>query len=185
MTFVTLSFRSFNWSAIATAVGVLAMLGLSSCTSSSPQIAGVPGTLERIALHGNARTPSHSMPRSRYPFDANGNYVTSWAAEGGGYIAPPRSSGSSRVKKVPSIPTKSNDYTGWSWICRWLTKKRVCAAAKTLRCVRQFLLRLLQRALQVRDPHDGSAESRRRPGSSPRAAGASRSCAARPSGGLA
>jgi LysM domain len=55
---------------------------MSSCTSSKPTVAGVPSNLPPIGLYGSARTPNHGMARADYPFDENGNYVTSWAAEG-------------------------------------------------------------------------------------------------------
>ena len=67
-------------------LGVMASLGLamllSSCSSSSPKVKGVPSSLPSISLYGKARTPPHAMARADYPFDSNGNYVTSWAAEG-------------------------------------------------------------------------------------------------------
>lgn len=114
-------------------LGVLATLGiamlLSSCTSSGPKIKGVPSNLPDIPLYGKARTPPHGLARADYPFDSNGNYVTSWAAEGRSSAgpsdyrrsshhddddAPPRrrtsssSSSSSSKKKVSSTPPKKS-----------------------------------------------------------------------------
>jgi LysM repeat protein len=57
---------------------------LASCSSSSGGVKGVPAQLPHIPIHASASTPSHSMSRGDYPFDAGGNYVTAWAAEGAG-----------------------------------------------------------------------------------------------------
>ena len=59
---------------------------LASC-SNSGTVRGVPKNLPTIDLHGSAATPRHSMDRKDYPFDANGDYQTSWAALGGGAAA--------------------------------------------------------------------------------------------------
>ena len=61
---------------------LLVALGMASC-SSTPKIEGLPGNLPEIDLHGSAATPPHNMSKADYPFDSNGNYVTSWAALGG------------------------------------------------------------------------------------------------------
>lgn len=57
---------------------------LDSCSSSSKKKAGsgVPSVLPSIDLQGSSATPPHSMARDEYPFDAGGNYMTAWAAEG-------------------------------------------------------------------------------------------------------
>jgi LysM domain len=60
-----------------------AMLALASCTSSNNGLKGVPSNLPTIPLYDSAVTPPHSMPHSDYPFSPGGDYVTSWAAEGG------------------------------------------------------------------------------------------------------
>lgn len=65
------------------AVAALVVSTFSSCTNTSPKIDGLPGDLPSIPLFGQARTPPHRMSHADYPFDSNGNYVTSWAAEGG------------------------------------------------------------------------------------------------------
>ncbi len=59
-------------------------LFLASCGSSPSKgrTRGAPARLPTIDLHGSASTPSHSMSHADYPFDSNGNYITSWAAEG-------------------------------------------------------------------------------------------------------
>lgn len=51
-----------------------------ACTST--KIEGVPDNLPEIALSGSSATPAHHMASYEYPFDSNGNYVSSWAAEG-------------------------------------------------------------------------------------------------------
>jgi nucleoid-associated protein YgaU len=72
-----------------TLAGLAVAMLLSSCNSSSTtNIDGVPSNLPSIPLYGSARTPSHGMSRADYPFDSNGNYVTSWAAEGGSSAGP-------------------------------------------------------------------------------------------------
>ncbi|HYF33944.1 MAG TPA: LysM peptidoglycan-binding domain-containing protein [Prosthecobacter sp.] len=55
---------------------------LDSCTSSS-SVRGVPRNLPKIELYGSAATPPHAMEKKDYPFDSNGDYVTSWAALSG------------------------------------------------------------------------------------------------------
>jgi hypothetical protein len=59
----------------------LAPLLVASC-SSTPKIQGLPERLPEIALNGSSATPPHNMANYEYPFDANGNYVSNWAAEG-------------------------------------------------------------------------------------------------------
>ena len=63
-------------------LAVVAIAALSAC-SSNKKVAGVPSVLPHIGIQGSAATPSHNMPATEYPFDANGNYVQSWAAAGG------------------------------------------------------------------------------------------------------
>ena len=59
----------------------LTSLLVASC-SSTPKIQGLPDKLPDIALNGSSATPAHNLPNYEYPFDANGNYVSTWAAEG-------------------------------------------------------------------------------------------------------
>jgi hypothetical protein len=59
----------------------LAPFLVASC-SSTPKIQGLPDKLPDIALNGSSATPPHNLPTYEYPFDANGNYVSTWAAEG-------------------------------------------------------------------------------------------------------
>ncbi|MCB1208424.1 MAG: LysM peptidoglycan-binding domain-containing protein [Verrucomicrobiales bacterium] len=58
-------------------------MGLASCTGTGDgKRKGPPKNLPVISIHGSAATPPHSMSHGEYPFDANGNYVSTWAAEG-------------------------------------------------------------------------------------------------------
>lgn len=68
-----------SWLILLTAV--LAPFLVASC-SSTPKIQGLPDKLPDIALNGSSATPPHNLPNYEYPFDANGNYVSNWAAEG-------------------------------------------------------------------------------------------------------
>lgn len=86
---------------LATCALALALpLLLDSCSSSSSsRIKGVPANLPKIDLYGSSSTPSHSMPRSEYPFDSGGSYMTAWAAEG--------------EQKAGRGAATSSDYQGW------------------------------------------------------------------------
>ena len=58
-------------------------MGLAACTGTSDgKKKGPPKNLPVVSLHGSPATPPHSMSHGEYPFDANGNYVSTWAAEG-------------------------------------------------------------------------------------------------------
>ncbi len=91
------AFRPLPFAACALAFVLPLLLG--SCSSSSSKVKGVPANLPNIDLHGSSTTPSHSMPRSEYPFDANGSYVTAWAEEG--------------EAKAGRGAATSSDYSGW------------------------------------------------------------------------
>ena len=58
------------------------MMLANSCSSTKPKIEGLPDRLPEIALAGSSTTPPHHMAGTEYPFDASGNYVPGWAAEG-------------------------------------------------------------------------------------------------------
>ena len=64
------------------AASAVVVATLSSC-SGGPQIKGLPKNLPTINLHGSKETPPHSMDKSEYPFDTEGNYKTDWVANGG------------------------------------------------------------------------------------------------------
>lgn len=61
---------------------VLPLLLLAACENSG-QIKGLPKNLPIINLHGSPDTPPHSLGHADYPFAANGDYKSDWAAEGG------------------------------------------------------------------------------------------------------
>jgi LysM repeat protein len=72
-------------------LGFIPALGLVSCKSSTPK--GLPKNLPKINVSSSAAPPSHNMSRGEYPFDARGNYVAAWAAEGSrgaGRLPPPQ-----------------------------------------------------------------------------------------------
>ncbi|MEZ0275832.1 MAG: LysM peptidoglycan-binding domain-containing protein [Roseimicrobium sp.] len=67
-------------SAAACFAAVVLMLSISSCSSN--KIEGIPSSLPKINLHGTTATPSHSLSKEEYPFDATGKYMSDWAAAG-------------------------------------------------------------------------------------------------------
>lgn len=101
--------------------GILALL-VAGCSTISPIN---PGSV-RIA--SSPKTPPHRMPKEEYPFDADGNYISDWAAAGErgagrpAYVkAPPRSghtssrssgsaSGSHTVRKGDTLWGLSRKY---------------------------------------------------------------------------
>ena len=60
--------------------------------------------------NGSNTTPSHKMSKYEYPFDSNGRYVSSWAAEGERRLgrSSKKSRGSSRKRSVSSSAGKTN-----------------------------------------------------------------------------
>jgi LysM domain len=58
------------------------LLLLAACENSA-HIKGLPKDLPVINLHGSPDTPAHTLGHADYPFAANGDYKTDWAAEGG------------------------------------------------------------------------------------------------------
>jgi hypothetical protein len=61
---------------------VLPLLLLAACENSG-HIKGLPKDLPVINLHGSPDTPPHTLGHADYPFAANGDYKSDWAAEGG------------------------------------------------------------------------------------------------------
>jgi hypothetical protein len=39
---------------------------------------------EALLVSGSTETPEHTLPKTEYPFDDQGNYVAAWAASGEG-----------------------------------------------------------------------------------------------------
>lgn len=64
------------------AAALVLTLALASCQNST-EIEGLPKDLPVINLHGSPDTPAHGMSHGDYPFEADGDYNTAWAAEGG------------------------------------------------------------------------------------------------------
>ena len=85
-----------------------------SCKSTNKSGGNVPNydwkELDAQLPDGSTATPSHTLSRYEYPFDASGRYVSSWAAEGerrhgrSAYA----SSSSSRRKSSSSSSRKSS-----------------------------------------------------------------------------
>jgi hypothetical protein len=67
---------------VSRAGAVCLVLGALASCSSGGKKKGLPTNLPSIALSSSAATPPHNMPSYTYPFDSNGMYVSSWAAEG-------------------------------------------------------------------------------------------------------
>ena len=60
------------------------LLSVSACggKKKSQDTTGLPTNLPNLSFGGGGATPSHSMSRYEYPFDAAGNYQEDWAAQG-------------------------------------------------------------------------------------------------------
>lgn len=60
------------------------LLAVSACGGKKKDqtTSGLPTNLPNINFGGGGATPSHSMSRYEYPFDAAGNYQEEWAAQG-------------------------------------------------------------------------------------------------------
>lgn len=112
-----------------------ALLVLDSCSSTS-KIKGLPDKLPEIALSGSNATPPHNLPNYEYPFDASGNYVSTWAAEGESRAGRPASatndderewSNSHRGKVTASSKKKSGGKKGGSKSSSKASKKKSSA----------------------------------------------------------
>lgn len=78
----------------------------SSCSSLDK--GGSAATEDLPSVRGSARRPVDSLPRTEYPFDEDGNYVESWAAEGDRRFASERSSSSSSSRSLFSSSRRSS-----------------------------------------------------------------------------
>lgn len=95
---------------ITTAAAILAIAAVSpSCKSTKSGATNLPSyswaALDAQLPDGSNATPQHNLSQYEYPFDANGRYVSSWAAEGErrkGRAAYTSSSGSSRSRSSSS-----------------------------------------------------------------------------------
>lgn len=63
-------------------LAVAASAALASCASRSASIPLGNWEPEAALVANSTQTPQHSLPRTEYPFDAQGNYIASWAASG-------------------------------------------------------------------------------------------------------
>jgi hypothetical protein len=60
----------------------LPLLGLGLLLVSCKSASSKPRKMPNIPVTSTAAPPRHSLSRGEYPFDAQGNYVSAWAAEG-------------------------------------------------------------------------------------------------------
>ncbi len=107
---------------LRTALSIIILPALLASCGSSPRVRGVPRKLPVIDLHGSAQTPAHSMDKKNYPFSADGDYKTAWAANGSASDSDNDSWSSSHdgsvskrnpspVRKVSSSPSKKKTVT--------------------------------------------------------------------------
>jgi len=69
-------------------------------------------------IMGSSATPPHNLPRSEYPFDAKGNYISSWVAEGAGkygHSTSARSSASHSYSKPKSSSSSTKKSSSSSY----------------------------------------------------------------------
>jgi LysM repeat protein len=64
------------------AIAIPLAAGLSSCASTARNIPLGNWEKEAELVAGPTETPDHALPQTEYPFDAEGNYITAWAASG-------------------------------------------------------------------------------------------------------
>ena len=57
---------------------------LCSCSGGSGSYSHGNWEKEAQLVSGSTRTPKHSLPKTEYPFEDRGNYISSWAASGEG-----------------------------------------------------------------------------------------------------
>ena len=63
---------------------IAAAAGLTSCADRSAGNYSL-GNWEKeakLVAGGSTKTPAHSLPKTEYPFDEEGNYIASWARSG-------------------------------------------------------------------------------------------------------
>ena len=95
------------------ALGAAACLSGCKSTGSGAKVRSYNwGSLDAKLPDGSSATPAHSLSRDEYPFDANGRYVSSWAAEGEKKKgrSPYTSSGSSSRKSSSSRSSSKTRY---------------------------------------------------------------------------
>ena len=74
--------QKLTFSALAATVA----FSFSSCSTNLSSNKFSLGNWEKEArlVEGSTKTPQHSLPKTEYPFDEKGNYISSWAASGEG-----------------------------------------------------------------------------------------------------
>jgi LysM repeat protein len=102
--------RLSHWAILAATTSLFAS-GCVSTGSDSTKVRSYSWSgLDAQLPNGNNSTPSHKMSKYEYPFDSNGRYVSSWAAEGERRLgrSSNRSRGSSRKRSVRSSSVQSS-----------------------------------------------------------------------------
>jgi LysM repeat protein len=101
--------RLSHWAILAATTSLIAS-GCVSTGSNSTKVRSYSWSgLDAQLPNGTNSTPSHKMSKYEYPFDNNGRYVSSWAAEGERRLgrSSNRSRGSSRKRSASSSSAKS------------------------------------------------------------------------------
>ena len=98
-----------HWAILAATTSLLATGCVSTGSSTKVRSYSWSG-LDAQLPNGSNATPSHKMSKYEYPFDNNGRYISSWAAEGERRLGrnSNRRSGSTRKKSGRSSQGKSN-----------------------------------------------------------------------------
>ncbi|MEE2808998.1 MAG: LysM peptidoglycan-binding domain-containing protein [Verrucomicrobiota bacterium] len=102
--------RLSHWTILAATTSLIAS-GCVSTGSNSTKVRQYSWSgLDSQLPNGSNSTPSHKMSKYEYPFDSNGRYIASWAAEGERRLgrSSNRSRGSSRKRTGISSSGKSN-----------------------------------------------------------------------------
>ena len=96
---------------IITILLTLSFPGCTSTNSSSTKLKYYNWSgLDAQLPNGTNATPSHNLPRSEYPFNNKGKYISSWAAEGNkrfGTKTTNRASSRKRSSRKPSTSSSS------------------------------------------------------------------------------
>ena len=101
--------RLSHWAILAATTSLLTS-GCASTGSDSTKVRSYSWSgLDAQLPNGSNSTPSHKMSKYEYPFDSNGRYVSSWAAEGEKRLGrnSNRNRGSSRKRSGRSSSGKS------------------------------------------------------------------------------
>ena len=95
-------------------ITIFLALSFSGCTSTNSSSTKLKyynwSGLDAQLPNGTNATPSHNLPRSEYPFNNKGKYISSWAAEGNkrfGTKTTNRASSRKRSSRKPSTSSSS------------------------------------------------------------------------------